>query len=193
MEEYAKMDRINIGVLGPSETAFNCFVPAILSDDKFKYIGVACANTRELSSNMLEDEFYVKVENIRAIEFQEEYGGEIFYSYNSLLSSEIIDAVYISLDPGVYFKWVVRAVEKGKHVLFEKPYISLVSDTQALIEVAESRGIAFYESCDFMFSAQISEYEQYKSEAEHFYRCIMNSKAGQYDYNVVKEKVKAFE
>jgi dTDP-3,4-didehydro-2,6-dideoxy-alpha-D-glucose 3-reductase len=170
------MEKINVGVLGPSETAFKYFVPAILSHDKYKYIGVACANTSELSNKMLEDEFYIKVENIRAMEFQEEYGGKIFYSYNSLLTSEIIDAVYISLPPEIYFKWAMRAIVKGKHVMLEKPYITLISDTWKLIEAAKEKVIAFHESYASIYKGQKNKSEQYKSAVEHLYQRIMDSK-----------------
>src|SRR5688572_2663790 len=42
-------------------------------------------------------------------------------SYEELLLSNDIDAVYIPLPTGLRKQWVLRAAEAGKHVLAEKP------------------------------------------------------------------------
>jgi predicted dehydrogenase len=44
-----------------------------------------------------------------------------FGSYEALLESADIDAVYIALPPALHFDWARRAMESGKHVLCEKP------------------------------------------------------------------------
>jgi len=44
-----------------------------------------------------------------------------FGSYEALLESSDIDAVYIALPPALHYDWVRRAIEAGKHVLCEKP------------------------------------------------------------------------
>src|SRR6476646_4103955 len=44
-----------------------------------------------------------------------------FGSYESLIESSDIDAVYIALPPALHYDWTRRALEAGKHVLCEKP------------------------------------------------------------------------
>jgi predicted dehydrogenase len=44
-----------------------------------------------------------------------------FGSYEALLESSDIDAVYIALPPALHYGWARRAIEAGKHVLCEKP------------------------------------------------------------------------
>src|SRR5436189_2655291 len=42
-------------------------------------------------------------------------------SYEELLASKAVDAVYVPLPTGLRKEWVVRAAAAGKHVICEKP------------------------------------------------------------------------
>jgi predicted dehydrogenase len=58
-----------------------------------------------------------------------------FGSYEALLESKDIDAIYIALPPALHFDWTRRAIEAGKHVLCEKP---LAENAQLAQELALS-------------------------------------------------------
>ena len=47
-----------------------------------------------------------------------------FGSYEELLASPSVDAVYIPLPTGLRKEWVLRAAAAGKHVVCEKPCAS---------------------------------------------------------------------
>jgi predicted dehydrogenase len=63
-----------------------------------------------------------------------------FGSYEALLESSDIDAVYIALPPALHFDWARRAIEAGKHVLCEKPLAENAQLGQELTLSARRRG-----------------------------------------------------
>lgn len=58
--------------------------------------------------------------------------------YDSLLSSGIIDAVYITLPNHMHKDFSVRALKRGIHVLCEKPMADTVAECEEMIRAAES-------------------------------------------------------
>jgi predicted dehydrogenase len=63
------------------------------------------------------------------------YGGP--GSYDDLLSEEWIDAVYIPLPTALHVEWVVKALERGKHVLVEKPAAINKANLDLMMEAAK--------------------------------------------------------
>lgn len=56
-------------------------------------------------------------------------------SYEALVSSPQIDAVYIPLPIGLHKEWCLKAIAQGKHVICEK---SLAPDLPSVLEVTEA-------------------------------------------------------
>jgi predicted dehydrogenase len=60
-----------------------------------------------------------------------------FGSYQAMLASSSIDAVYISLPNHLHAEWTVRALESGKHVLCEKPFAITLDEVDRMVAAAE--------------------------------------------------------
>lgn len=156
------MNKIKIGVLCPSEIAFRRFMPAVKKLDNFEYMGLSAATEREFSGT---DSDEIKPSELeKANKFVEAHGGKLFKGYESLISSNEINAVYIPLPPALHFKWAKKALENGKHVLLEKPFTTNLSDTETLIELAKERNLAVHENYMFAFHSQIEWIKQKLSE-----------------------------
>jgi predicted dehydrogenase len=60
-----------------------------------------------------------------------------FGSYESMLTSGAIDAVYISLPNHLHAEWSIRAMTEGVHVLCEKPFALSVDEVDRMITASE--------------------------------------------------------
>ena len=72
-----------------------------------------------------------------------------FGSYDAMLESDTVDAVYIALPNHLHAEWTVRALIAGKHVLCEKPFAMTVEEADLMIEVAQGSGRVLAEA--FMY------------------------------------------
>ncbi len=73
-----------------------------------------------------------------------------FGSYQDLLNSPEIDAVYIPLPTGVRKDWVMRAARAGKHVLCEKPCAVNAAELREMLACCEENGVLFMDGVMFM-------------------------------------------
>lgn len=72
-----------------------------------------------------------------------------FGSYESMLASGEVDAVYIGLPNHLHAKWTIHALEHGVHVLCEKPFALTLYDVDQMIEAARDNGRVLAEA--FMY------------------------------------------
>lgn len=115
-------------------------------------MGVAHANREEWENASQE---ILNQEQVKAFEFQKNFGGQIYKSYTDLLNDESIDAVYIPLPPALHFHWAKQSLLKGKHILVEKPCTTSLLQTRELTDLAEKQGLAIHENYMFIFHDQI--------------------------------------
>lgn len=152
---------MNLGVICPSEIAIRRFMPAIQKCQGICFVGVGIFTKEELiGSENLSDALFQQLrqkENDKAQAFVEQYGGKIFDSYESIVTSPEIDSLYIPLPPALHFKWAKRALEAGKHVLVEKPSTTSAADTNELVRIAREHDLALHENYMFVFHRQLEK------------------------------------
>lgn len=68
---------------------------------------------------------------------------KLYGSYEELLDDEGVDAVYIPLPTGLHLEWVVKAAEKRKHVMLDKPPAMSVADLDAMLEALNRYGLQY--------------------------------------------------
>ncbi len=81
-------------------------------------------------------------------------------SYDELLASDEIDAVYNPLPNSMHAEWSIRALEAGKHVLCEKPMASNARQVEAMIAASEKNGVKLMEGFMYRFHPQIARVRQ---------------------------------
>lgn len=77
-------------------------------------------------------------------------------SYDELLASPLVDAVYLPLPTGLRKEFVLRAAASGKHVLCEKPCAASVADLEEMLAACRAHTVQFLDGVMFMHSPRLA-------------------------------------
>ena len=64
---------------------------------------------------------------------------QAFSSYDVLLNA--VDAVIIAVQTSHHFSLTLQAIQKGKHVLVEKPFVSSLKEAEQIIRMVENGSV----------------------------------------------------
>ena len=133
------MEKIKWGIIGPGNIANN-FADGL----KSSYSGqlVAIASKSEDRRKKFGDKY-----NIHS-DFR-------FDSYEDIINSEHIDAIYISTPHNLHAEWTIKAAGKGKHVLCEKPGAVNLNEGKKIIEAVKEAGVFYMEGFMYRCHPQI--------------------------------------
>ena len=76
-------------------------------------------------------------------------------SYEELLASPNVDAVYIPVPTGLRKEWVLRAAAAGKHVVCEKPCGVSFADVQEMVDTCRKNRVQFMDGVMFMHNPRL--------------------------------------
>ncbi len=79
-----------------------------------------------------------------------------FGSYEELIESPNVDAVYIPLPTALRKEWVLRAAAAGKHVLCEKPCGVSAADVKEMIAACKKNRVQFMDGVMFMHNPRMN-------------------------------------
>ncbi|PJI44619.1 MAG: oxidoreductase [Rhizobium sp.] len=120
---------LRFGILSTAKIGRDLVVPAMQDAENCVVTAVA---SRDLSkARAMADRFSVP---------------HAFGSYEEMLASDTIDAVYIPLPTAQHVEWTIRAADAGKHVLCEKPIALKASDIDQLIAARDRNGVLVSEA-----------------------------------------------
>src|ERR1019366_6865417 len=78
-------------------------------------------------------------------------------SYEELIVSKNVDAVYIPLPTGLRKDWVLRAATAGKHVLCEKPCGLSLADVLEMTDACKKNRVQFMDGVMFMHNPRLQQ------------------------------------
>jgi len=127
------MDKVRWGILSTAKIAVKDVIPAMQKGRDSKVVAIASRNKE------------------KAEKAADELGIGIAYgSYEELLESNEVDAIYNPLPNHLHVNWSIKALQAGKHVLCEKPVaMSHVEAQQLLFETQKHPGLKIMEA--FMY------------------------------------------
>ncbi|OJF93634.1 Gfo/Idh/MocA family protein [Pararhizobium antarcticum] len=120
---------LRFGILSTAKIGRELVVPAI--QDAENCVVTAVASRDLAKARAMADRFSVP---------------HAFGSYEEMLASDTIDAVYIPLPTSQHVAWTIKAADAGKHVLCEKPISLKASEIDALIEARDRNKVLISEA-----------------------------------------------
>ena len=99
----------------------------------------------------------------------EKYGAKPYTDYLQLLKDPDVEAVSISVPPGVQKEIAIEAMGAGKHVLMEKPIAITIEDADAIVKKAKETGVV----------AMVGYVERFNPSLRRTKALIKNGKIGQ--------------
>jgi predicted dehydrogenase len=78
-------------------------------------------------------------------------------SYEELLASKNVDAIYFPLPTGLRQEWVMRAAEAGKHVFCEKPCAVSAARLEEMIFACRKNRVQFMDGVMFMHNRRLDQ------------------------------------
>ncbi len=132
MTPAPSLEPLRWGVLGVADIAVRKVIPAMQASAYSPVVSIA--------SRSIE----------RATDAATQLGiPQCYGSYEELLASPDIEAVYIPLPNHLHAEWTMAAASAGKHVLCEKPLALTSADVRRMIDHCERAGVALMEG--FMY------------------------------------------
>lgn len=118
-----------------------------MENKKLKAAIVGCGNiatryAQQISSyENLELTGFTDVIPERAVEFAGEYGGQAYASLEEILADEAVDIIVNLTIHHAHVEVITKSLEAGKHVHTEKPLAMTYEEAQALVKLAEDKGL----------------------------------------------------
>ncbi|MCH1625585.1 Gfo/Idh/MocA family protein [Ferdinandcohnia quinoae] len=103
----------------------------------------------------------VDTNSSRAKEVAGKLGGISWYNNHlEMLEQQALDIVYVAVPPKFHHKIVLDVIEKGIHVLCEKPLANSVSEAREMMERAETAGIIHAMNFPLNYSPEVFTLEK---------------------------------
>lgn len=97
----------------------------------------------------------------RAREYADRHGvPQAFGSYEALLASPDIDAVYIALPNALHLEWILKSLDAGKHVLCEKPLVMSAAECEQVARKADQTGLKVLEGFMYRFHPRFEKLQE---------------------------------
>ena len=80
-----------------------------------------------------------------------------FGSYEELLASKQVDAIYFPVPTGLRKEFVLRAAQNGKHILCEKPCASSAAELDQMLDACHQNNVQFLDGVMFMHSSRLAK------------------------------------
>ncbi|HWF18022.1 MAG TPA: Gfo/Idh/MocA family oxidoreductase [Verrucomicrobiae bacterium] len=134
------MKKVRIGIVGAGWWATSAHIPAVKSHPDAELVAVQSR------------------EKAKAERIARDFGAKhACASLEQMLALKDLDAIIISSTPNVHYLQAKAALERGLHVLIEKPMTFTANEARELVEIAAQKKLQLLISCPWHFTAHSIE------------------------------------
>lgn len=126
------MSTIKIAIIGCSAIADKTVLPTIIGNPLFTLVMVGSRSKEKAE--------------VFAAKYNCQPG-----SYEDVLNSPIVQAIYVSVPTGLHFEYGKKVLESGKHLLLEKPFTSNIAQANNLIDLAKKNNLIAMEGLAYVY------------------------------------------
>lgn len=87
-------------------------------------------------------------------------------SYEALLASPQVDAVYVPMPTALRKDFVIRAAQAGKHILCEKPCAASVAELDAMLAACRENRVQFLDGVMFMHNVRLPKIREVLDDSQ---------------------------
>ena len=99
---------------------------------------------------------------------------EVYTDYDELLEKSDIDTVYVGLVNNVHYEYTKRALEKGKHVILEKPLVGTFEEAKELMDLAKNNNLYVLEAITVLHNEVINQMKEALPKLGHIKMMLAN-------------------
>ncbi|MDQ3702702.1 MAG: Gfo/Idh/MocA family oxidoreductase, partial [Chloroflexota bacterium] len=118
-------DRVRVGVIGVGNYASSYHVPNLLANPSAHIQAISDASAERLAA---------------AAAVTSVAPERLYADHRQMIEAEALDAVTVSSPHALHADHVRAALERGLHVLVDKPFVLRSAEARELIQLAEARG-----------------------------------------------------
>lgn len=82
---------------------------------------------------------------------------EVYTDYRALLAKADVNTVYIGLVNSVHYAYAKEALESGKNVILEKPFVLSSKEAEELRDIAQEKNVFIFEAITVLHNAVFNE------------------------------------
>jgi len=132
------MKKIKWGIISTARIGITQLIPAIKRSTNAEVVAIATQSDIN-KATLIAEQFQIE---------------KVYNSYEKLLNDPNIDAVYIPLPNHLHKEWTIKAAQKGKHILCEKPAALNANEVNEMRQACDENDVLFMEAFMYYFHPQ---------------------------------------
>lgn len=145
---------LNLAIIGCGRISYKHIEAAVENQEDIRI--VACCDVKKERAEMRANEYEKQMTDLGNPVAMP----SVYASYKKMLDLENIHLIAICTESGYHAEIAIYSMDKGKHIIVEKPMALSTEDAEAMVKVAEDKGVKLCVSHQNRFNLPIQKLRQ---------------------------------